>query len=64
MKNFYVDNLLKSVKSEDLAFQLMEDSTKICQHDGFNLSLLPTENDITNLWVRPEAARTIQNQPK
>ena len=38
MKNFYVDNLLKSVESEDSAIQLIQDVRKICQGGGFNLT--------------------------
>ena len=44
MKNFYVDDLLKSVKYEDSKIQLIQVVRKICQHGGFNLTkLLPTE---------------------
>ena len=64
MKNFYADDLLESAESEDSPFQLREDARKICQHDGFNLSLLSTKNDTTNLWMRPESARASQKQPK
>ena len=31
MKNFYVDDLSKSVESEDSAIQLIQDARKICQ---------------------------------
>ena len=31
MKNFYVDDTIKSVESEDSAIQLIQDARKICQ---------------------------------
>ena len=39
MKNFYADNLLKSVESEDSVIQLIQDVRKICQCSGFNLTM-------------------------
>ena len=38
MRNFYVDDLFKSVESEDSAIQLIQDVRKICQRGGFNLT--------------------------
>ena len=31
MKNFYVDDIIKSVESEDSAIHLIQDARKICQ---------------------------------
>ena len=38
IKNFYVDDLLKCVKSEDSAIQLIQDVRKICERGDFNLT--------------------------
>ena len=38
MKNFYIDDLLNSVESEDSAILLIQDVRKIHQHGGFNLT--------------------------
>ena len=37
-KNFYVDNFLKSVSTEDEAVQLIQDVRKYCRQGGFNLT--------------------------
>ena len=52
MKNFYVDDLLKSVESEDSAIQLIQYVRKICQRGGFILSLLPTEKVFLNQFQK------------
>ena len=38
MRNSYVDDLLTYVESEDSAIQFIQDSKKICQCGGFNLT--------------------------
>ena len=38
MNNFYIDDLVNSVESEDSAILLIQDVRKICQHGGFNLT--------------------------
>ena len=52
MKNFSVDDLLKSVESEDSAIQFKQDVRKICQRRGFILSLLPTEKVFLNQFQK------------
>ena len=37
-KKIYVENLLKSVESEDSTIQLIQDVRKICQRGGFSLT--------------------------
>ena len=36
LHNFYVDDLLKSVESEEIAIQLIKDVSKMCVEGGFN----------------------------
>ena len=38
LHNFYVDDLLKSVESEEIAIQLIKDFRKMCGEGGFNLT--------------------------
>ena len=52
MKNFYVADLLKSVESEDSAIQLTQDVKRLCQHGGFNLTLLPAEKVFLNQFQK------------
>ena len=37
LHDFYVDDLLKSVETEDLAIRLIRDAKTMCQAGGFNL---------------------------
>ena len=37
LHNFYVDDLLKSVETEELAIRLIKHTKAVCQADGFNL---------------------------
>ena len=38
LHNFYVDDLLKSVETEELAVRLIRDVKAVCQAGGFNLT--------------------------
>ena len=38
LHNFYVDDLLKSVESEEIAIQLIKDLRRMCRESGFNLT--------------------------
>ena len=38
LHNFYVDDLLRSVESEEIAIQLIEGTRRICGEGGFNLT--------------------------
>ena len=38
LHNFYVDDLLKSVESEEIAIQLIRDIRRMCGEGGFNLT--------------------------
>ena len=38
LHNFYLDDLLKSVESEEIDIQLIKDVKKMCGEGGFNLT--------------------------
>ena len=38
LQNFYIDDLLKSVESEEIAIQLIKDVRRMCVEGGFNLT--------------------------
>ena len=38
LHNFYIDDLLKSVESEEVAIQLIKDIRKMCGEGGFNIA--------------------------
>ena len=38
LHNFYVDDLLKSMESEEIAIQLIKDVRRMCGEGGFNLT--------------------------
>ena len=44
LENFYVDDCLKSVATEDQAISLVRDLKKLCSMGGFNLTKLVTNS--------------------
>ena len=56
LNNFYVDDLLKSVDTEESAIQLIKDVKEICKIGGFNLTKF-TSNNKSVLQSIPESDR-------
>lgn len=53
-KNFYVDDVLKSVSTEDEAIELIQDVKKMCANGGFNLTTFVSNSRRVMMSVPPE----------
>lgn len=51
LKNFYVDDCLKSVASEAQAFELYKDLTALCASGGFRLTKWTSNNRALLAWI-------------
>ena len=61
-RNFYVDDVLKSVKSEEAAVRLLEDLKKLCAEGGFNLTKFSSNSiEVLQSVPREERAKKVKD---
>ena len=61
-RNFYVDDVLKSVESEDAAIELLKDLRHLCATGGFHLTKINSNSDrVLQSVPREERAREVKN---